>query len=89
MSVASTPTVCVCMDMLIYLLNRCSIVAGTLVHSQENDNENTLANADITEEDLLLTSTVVYGFSLSDKLWCMFTSSPYHFTFAYLLPSGI
>lgn len=29
-------------------------------------------NADMSEEDLLLTSTVVFGFSLSDKVWLEF-----------------
>ncbi|KAJ7097392.1 hypothetical protein C8R44DRAFT_843635 [Mycena epipterygia] len=41
----------------------------TLVHSQMNA---TTENADLSSEDLLLTPTVVYGFSLSDKLWLEF-----------------
>ncbi|KAJ7082566.1 P-loop containing nucleoside triphosphate hydrolase protein [Mycena epipterygia] len=47
---------------------------GALVHSQANA---TTENADLSPEDLLLTPTVVYGFSLSDKLWR--TSSLYPF----------
>ncbi|KAJ7115454.1 hypothetical protein C8R44DRAFT_740030 [Mycena epipterygia] len=39
---------------------------GALVHSQANA---TTENADLSPEDLLLTPTVVYGFSLLDKLW--------------------
>lgn len=33
---------------------------------------NTARNADLSEEDLLLASTTVYGFSLSDKVWLEF-----------------
>ncbi|KAJ7121717.1 P-loop containing nucleoside triphosphate hydrolase protein [Mycena epipterygia] len=42
---------------------------GALVHSQANA---MTENADLSPEDLLLTPTVVYGFSLSDKLWLEF-----------------
>ncbi|PFH47284.1 hypothetical protein AMATHDRAFT_50422 [Amanita thiersii Skay4041] len=33
---------------------------------------NTRASTELSEEDLLITSTLVYGFSLSDKLWFEF-----------------
>jgi hypothetical protein len=36
------------------------------MHAQNNA---TTQNTDLTPEDLLLTPTVVYGFSLSDKVW--------------------
>lgn len=45
---------------------------GTLVHSQNPDNEDASATFEWTEEALMLTSTIVYGFSLSDKLWLEF-----------------
>ncbi|KAJ6587644.1 P-loop containing nucleoside triphosphate hydrolase protein [Mycena vulgaris] len=40
-----------------------------VVQSQTNA---TSENTDLSEEDLLLTPTVVYGFSLSDKIWLEF-----------------
>ncbi|KAF7323754.1 AAA domain-containing protein [Mycena kentingensis (nom. inval.)] len=42
---------------------------GALVHSQA---EQSTASKELTEEELLLTPTVVYGFSLSDKTWLEF-----------------
>ncbi|KAJ7271488.1 hypothetical protein C8J57DRAFT_285425 [Mycena rebaudengoi] len=42
---------------------------GALMHAQNNA---TTQNTDLTPEDLLLTPTVVYGFSLSDKVWLEF-----------------
>ncbi|KAJ7451970.1 P-loop containing nucleoside triphosphate hydrolase protein [Mycena latifolia] len=42
---------------------------GALVHSQT---EAATTTADLSADDLLLTPTVVYGFSLSDKLWLEF-----------------
>ncbi|KAJ7187839.1 hypothetical protein C8R46DRAFT_878031 [Mycena filopes] len=42
---------------------------GALVHSQANT---TTETADLSSDDLLLTPTVVYGFSLSDKIWLEF-----------------
>ncbi|KAH7871023.1 P-loop containing nucleoside triphosphate hydrolase protein [Lentinula edodes] len=45
---------------------------GTLVYARSGtDNESGEANR-FTEEELLLTPTTVYGFSLSDKLWLEF-----------------
>ncbi|KAJ3850524.1 P-loop containing nucleoside triphosphate hydrolase protein [Lentinula lateritia] len=45
---------------------------GTLVYARQGtDNESGEANR-FTEEELLLTPTTVYGFSLSDKLWLEF-----------------
>ncbi|KAJ7873513.1 hypothetical protein B0H14DRAFT_2719773 [Mycena olivaceomarginata] len=43
--------------------------AGALVYSQANA---TAETTDLSPEDLLLTPTVVYGFSLSDKIWLEF-----------------
>ncbi|KAG6841232.1 hypothetical protein H0H93_004301, partial [Arthromyces matolae] len=43
---------------------------GTLVHC--NDRNAEVKNLDLTDEDLILTSTVVFGFSLSDKTWLEF-----------------
>ncbi|KAJ7028311.1 hypothetical protein C8F04DRAFT_1119630 [Mycena alexandri] len=42
---------------------------GALVHSQANA---TTETAELSPDDLLLTPTVVYGFSLSDKIWLEF-----------------
>ncbi|KAJ7766171.1 hypothetical protein B0H16DRAFT_1523250 [Mycena metata] len=42
---------------------------GALVHSQANAAPET---AEVSPDDLLLTPTVVYGFSLSDKIWLEF-----------------
>ncbi|KAJ7148971.1 hypothetical protein C8R43DRAFT_1193626 [Mycena crocata] len=42
---------------------------AALVHSQANA---TTESADLTDEELLLTPTVVYGFSLGDKIWLEF-----------------
>ncbi|KAJ7056254.1 hypothetical protein C8F01DRAFT_1062010 [Mycena amicta] len=42
---------------------------GALVHAQA---EASTENKELTEEELLLTPTVVYGFSLSDKMWLEF-----------------
>ncbi|KAJ7062733.1 hypothetical protein C8F01DRAFT_1135061 [Mycena amicta] len=42
---------------------------GALVHAQA---EASTENKELTEEELLLTPTVVYGFSLSDKMWLGF-----------------
>jgi len=39
------------------------------VRSQNGDNVGPGDNLDLTEEELLLTPTVVYGFSLTDKAW--------------------
>ncbi|KAF8060706.1 P-loop containing nucleoside triphosphate hydrolase protein [Lyophyllum atratum] len=44
-------------------------MVSTLVQSTPNDDD---ANAELTDDDLILTSTVVYGFSLSDKIWFEF-----------------
>ncbi|GLB36892.1 putative ATPase family associated with various cellular activities (AAA) [Lyophyllum shimeji] len=43
---------------------------GTLV--QTNNKEDDVNDLELTDEDLILTSTIVYGFSLSDKLWLEF-----------------
>ncbi|KAG5637602.1 hypothetical protein H0H81_003994 [Sphagnurus paluster] len=43
---------------------------GTLVQSYTQDEDT--ENLELTDEDLILTSTVVFGFSLSDKLWLEF-----------------
>ncbi|KAJ7661754.1 hypothetical protein B0H17DRAFT_1162981 [Mycena rosella] len=42
---------------------------GALVHTQ---NDATTESVDLGDDDLLLTPTVSYGFSLSDKLWLEF-----------------
>ncbi|KAJ7633647.1 hypothetical protein DFH06DRAFT_1437667 [Mycena polygramma] len=44
---------------------------SALVHSRADATTETAA-ADLSEEDLLLTPTVVYGFSLGDKIWLEF-----------------
>jgi len=41
-----------------------------LVQTQSGD---ATADVELTEEDLLLTPTVVFGFSLVDKVWCQFS----------------
>jgi len=33
---------------------------------------NDTADVEVKDDDLLLTPTVVFGFSLNDKVWCMF-----------------
>ncbi|KAG6908079.1 hypothetical protein DXG01_006214 [Tephrocybe rancida] len=43
---------------------------GRLVMSNSPDTE--VENIDLTDEDLILTSSVVFGFSLSDKIWLEF-----------------
>ncbi|KAG6864452.1 hypothetical protein C0991_009401 [Blastosporella zonata] len=43
---------------------------GSLVHS--NSPEADVENLDLADEDLILTSSVVFGFSLSDKIWLEF-----------------
>ncbi|KAK7452678.1 hypothetical protein VKT23_012079 [Stygiomarasmius scandens] len=45
---------------------------GTIVRSQNGDDVGPGDNLDLTEEELLLTPTVVYGFSLTDKAWLEF-----------------
>ncbi|KAJ7911925.1 hypothetical protein B0H13DRAFT_2232606 [Mycena leptocephala] len=45
------------------------ILAAALMHTRENA---TNENADLSAEELLLTPTVVYGFSLADKIWLEF-----------------
>ncbi|KAI3604465.1 p-loop containing nucleoside triphosphate hydrolase protein [Moniliophthora roreri] len=46
---------------------------GSLVQNNRSNKADSNANKpEPTEEELLLTSTVVYGFSLSDKLWLEF-----------------
>ncbi|KAF5385540.1 hypothetical protein D9757_006723 [Collybiopsis confluens] len=45
---------------------------GTLVYSRQGPNEGFGQANEFTEEELLLTPTTVYGFSLSDKLWLEF-----------------
>ena len=47
---------------------------GTLVQSQKATG--TAGNADMSEEDLLLTSTVIFRFSLADKVWCKVHLAP-------------
>ncbi|KAJ7092995.1 P-loop containing nucleoside triphosphate hydrolase protein [Mycena belliarum] len=42
---------------------------GALVHTQTDASTDTV---DLSEEDLLMTPTVVYGFSLADKIWLEF-----------------
>ncbi|RDB27282.1 ATPase family AAA domain-containing protein 3B [Hypsizygus marmoreus] len=42
---------------------------GTLVQTNKDDEE---SNEDISDEELMLASTVVYGYSLSDKTWLEF-----------------
>ncbi|KAJ7464897.1 hypothetical protein B0H11DRAFT_1814831 [Mycena galericulata] len=44
---------------------------GALVHAQASATAETAA-AELAEEELLLTPTVVYGFSLGDKIWLEF-----------------
>ncbi|RDB27185.1 ATPase family AAA domain-containing protein 3B [Hypsizygus marmoreus] len=46
-----------------------SYANGTLVQSNKNEE---VENLELTEEDLILASTVVFGFSLSDKVWLEF-----------------
>lgn len=58
---------------------------GTLVRSQNADGESAYDTFDWTDENFMLTSTVVYGFSLSDKLWC---TSPTTFSI-YLCNIGL
>jgi len=43
---------------------------GTLVESRKDDDT---PDIEMTDDELLLTPAVVHGFSLSDKVWCMFT----------------
>ncbi|KAF8060680.1 hypothetical protein FPV67DRAFT_1511033 [Lyophyllum atratum] len=43
---------------------------GTLVQTHHKDED--AETLDLTDEDLVLTSTVVFGFSLSDKIWLEF-----------------
>ncbi|KAG5349826.1 hypothetical protein C0989_001714 [Termitomyces sp. Mn162] len=47
------------------LLKRGTLVQSIITNRDSSDNE-------LTDEDLILTSTVVYGFSLSDKMWFEF-----------------
>ncbi|KAF8911924.1 P-loop containing nucleoside triphosphate hydrolase protein [Mucidula mucida] len=44
---------------------------GVLVQSHATDND-VAEDVELSEEELLITPTVVYGFSLSDKLWLEF-----------------
>lgn len=37
--------------------------------------EESLESRELTEEELTLTSPIVYGFSLSDKYWCEYATS--------------
>ncbi|KAJ3792852.1 P-loop containing nucleoside triphosphate hydrolase protein [Lentinula aff. detonsa] len=46
--------------------------SGTLVYSRQGAHDGLGEENQFTEEDLLLTPTTVYGFSLSDKLWLEF-----------------
>ena len=39
------------------------------------DETNDTPDVELTETDLLLTPTVVFGFSLNDKIWCTFSDS--------------
>lgn len=43
---------------------------GVLINT--NDKEDDVDNLELTEEDFLLASTVVFGFSLTDKIWLEF-----------------
>lgn len=45
------------------------IFEGVLVDSRLRDEEST-NDVELTDKELMLTPTVVFGFSLSDKLWC-------------------
>jgi hypothetical protein len=47
-----------------------------VANPSESDNQVDTTTGDITEDELLLTPAVVYGFSLADKLWRPF--SPFH-----------
>jgi hypothetical protein len=55
-----------CVNMLTEILILWGFL-GTLVESHNTENDT--RDADLTEEDFILTSTTVYGFSLSDKAW--------------------
>jgi len=65
-------------------------LVGTLVESHKDDDT---PDIEMTEEELLLTPAIVHGFSLTDKVWCMFTflSFPSHSLASSLPPqfSGI
>lgn len=63
-----------------YLIHMCT---GNLVQNVTN----TARNADLSEEDLLLASTTVYGFSLSDKVWCKYLRT--HLVFCALFTSAV
>ena len=43
------------------------ILTGLLINT--NDKEDATDNLELTEEDLLLASTVIFSFSLTDKMW--------------------
>ncbi|KAG7090338.1 hypothetical protein E1B28_009458 [Marasmius oreades] len=49
-----------------------SLFAGDLVQRKSPNDGKDTQQPDLSEEELLLTSTVVYGFSLPDKLWLEF-----------------
>jgi len=59
---------------------------GTLVQSRKP--EDAAKNIDISGEDLLLASTVVFGFSLSDKVWCEHGLSFSSFSFQLNYPDA-
>lgn len=52
--------------------------ADHLVQIQSNDST---SDIELTDQDLLLTPTVVFGFSLSDKMWRKF---PFSFSRSFI-----
>ncbi|TFK64312.1 P-loop containing nucleoside triphosphate hydrolase protein [Pluteus cervinus] len=46
---------------------------GALIESQIGVQDDTAENVELSDEDLLLASTTVFGFSLSDKVWLQFS----------------
>jgi hypothetical protein len=45
---------------------------AAVVQSEQREDET--MGAELTDEDLMLASTTVYGFSFSDKTWCKLNS---------------
>jgi len=52
------------------------IPTGVLINT--NDKEDDVDNLELTDEDLLLASTVVFGFSFADKTWRTYSSLHTH-----------
>lgn len=62
-----------------------SLIVNVNIDIVRTESANDTPDVELSDEELLLTPSVVFGFSLNDKVWCTFVTTCFKYNFPRLI----